>query len=137
MTRTKASFPRLVVAAMAALLLVAGASALIRNGNGMTPLLLAINREGGVSTLKRLLDRGADPNTRDRNNDAALLLGTRNVDLVPALLPSGADVNARGNGSTTALMRSAAAGRADTATRAPAMRSGPKPVVTSQPFLSQ
>ncbi len=71
----------------------------------------------GASTVRLLLDRGADVGAAARNamkvQAIHAAVGSRNADSVALLLERGADVNARQQVGYTPLMGAAAAGRAD------------------------
>ena len=71
----------------------------------------------GASTVRLLLDRGADVHASARNpmqvQPLHAAVGARNAEIVALLLARGADVNARQQVGYTPLMGAAAAGRQD------------------------
>ena len=69
------------------------------------PLFQALQKSDATA-LKRLLDRGADPNVRDVDGTPALMAAVlyAGADCVKILLDRGADPNAAGNTGATALM---------------------------------
>ncbi|TRZ49354.1 ankyrin repeat domain-containing protein [bacterium] len=75
-----------------------------------SPLMWASN-EGNISLLGLLLNRGADPNLRNRRGSSALLLAaiTGHLDVVRLLLDSGADLHFKTQG-VSALSAAAAEG---------------------------
>ena len=84
--------------------------------DGHTPLGLAAFFAGG-STVRLLLERGADVGAAARNDMKVQPLhaavASRNAEAVTLLLERGADVNARQQVGYTPLMGAAAAGRED------------------------
>ena len=71
---------------------------------GATPLMYAA-LYGDADDVKRLLDRGADPNARNEVNATALMWATDDVQKTRLLLLArGADVNARSDEGRTPLM---------------------------------
>ena len=80
------------------------------------PLHVAV-REGNLGAVSVLLDAGADPNARNRDETTPLLYaaGQANDGLASVLLKAGADVNARDASGRTPLVRAATAGHSDMA----------------------
>lgn len=74
------------------------------DANGVTPLMKAALR-GDESTVRKLLDQGADVNSRDRDGETALMAAgyNGNVRVVRLLLDRGADVNPRSRKGYTAF----------------------------------
>jgi ankyrin repeat protein len=70
-----------------------------------TALRLAV-REGDLSTMKALVDGGADVNARDEAGATILMHAVLDADVgvVKLLLSKGADVNAQNNKGATALI---------------------------------
>lgn len=74
-----------------------------KGGDGTSPLMWAA-LEGDVEMLRSLLDRGADPKTRNDAGASALLWAVPDVAKVALLLDRGADPNAKSNDGRTPLM---------------------------------
>ncbi|MDZ4202377.1 MAG: ankyrin repeat domain-containing protein [Gallionella sp.] len=74
----------------------------------MTELVQAV-KAGDAAAVRRMLDAGADADSRDGNRDTLLMLAAHAGDLpmVRLLLQSGADVNATGEHGWSALARAA------------------------------
>lgn len=85
-------------------LLKAGANPNMPTATGVTPLMLAAEKDTG-SVLRLLLDNGADPKAADSTGRTALMhaISKDNADAVDQLLARGASVNARDRKGTTAL----------------------------------
>ena len=68
-------------------------------------VLLEATTHGNLAEVKKLLDDGADVNTKDKNGITALMLASSdgNTDIVELLLAQGADVNAKNTQGKTAL----------------------------------
>jgi ankyrin repeat protein len=79
---------------------------------GRTPLLIAAGRPGGVSSVKLLLRKGADPMVRDKQGNSALLRATYsgNIQNLRVLIRRGIDVNAPGDFGLTPLLEAAIQG---------------------------
>ena len=76
-----------------------GANVNARNGNGITPLMMAVTRRAGVNILRNLIENLADVNARDQRNDGFTILFlaiSTNLDeaSIQLLLDSGADIHA-------------------------------------------
>ena len=71
--------------------------------NGSTPLTLAAYW-AGPAEVKELLARNADPNVKNDGGVAALIPATDNLETARLLVEAGADVNARTEDGTSALM---------------------------------
>jgi ankyrin len=82
-------------AAMAKLLLGAGAQVTLPNRYGLTPIAIA-SANGSASMIAILLDAGADANAPDPAGDTPLMLATRvgRADAVTLLLDRGATIDA-------------------------------------------
>ncbi|KAJ4448681.1 hypothetical protein ANN_00071, partial [Periplaneta americana] len=67
---------------------------------------------GHVQIVTLLIDRGADCNLRNKNDDSPLVLATRyrHVDIVKLLIQKGADVNARTKYGVSVIMAAAECG---------------------------
>ncbi|KAK9842223.1 hypothetical protein WJX81_001374 [Elliptochloris bilobata] len=79
-----------------------------------TPLLWAASAEN-VEGAKLLLEKGADPTSKDGDGLTALLLAAAvgNMELARLLLDAGADVNAKAHGLMTPLHTAAETGRTE------------------------
>jgi len=77
--------------------------------SGHTPLMYAV-LYGDTSSVRLLLDRGADPNQRNASKASALMYAVDDPEKVRLLLDRGADANARSDDGQTPLLI-AAAGR--------------------------
>ncbi|MGI9075412.1 MAG: ankyrin repeat domain-containing protein [Bryobacteraceae bacterium] len=71
--------------------------------HGTTPLMDAA-AFGSTDAMKLLLDRGADPNTKNAFGATALMWAAGDIEKVRLLVRKGADVNARSNMGRTALI---------------------------------
>jgi ankyrin repeat protein len=97
-------------AALAKLLLGAGANAKVADRYGITPLYLAATN-GDAAMIEALIKAGANPNAALPEGETVLMTASRtgNADAVKALLSHGADVNAKEKTlGETALMWAAA-----------------------------
>ncbi len=94
--------------------LLAGASVVVTNRFGVTPLFLAC-QNGGTAMVELILERGADPNTTVRGGETVLMTAARTGKAGPvaALLARGAVVDAKERRGQTALMWAAADGHAE------------------------
>ncbi len=81
--------------------LAANPNALSRLGE--TPLHYAATY-GSAESVRILLDRGADPNARNRSRATPLIYGAYNFEKTRLLAEKGADVNARAQNGVTPLM---------------------------------
>lgn len=83
----------------------------LKNKKGKTALMLAAGN-GHTSTVKLLLDRGADVNAKSDMGDTALWFATRNgyIAIAQLLLDKGAYVNAKSDTGSTALIAAAYGG---------------------------
>jgi ankyrin repeat protein len=70
---------------------------------GETPLHYAATY-GSVDSVRVLLERGADPNARNRAGATPLIYGAYNIDRAHLLVEKGADVNAHAQNGVTPLM---------------------------------
>src|SRR5579859_4542752 len=70
---------------------------------GETPLHYAATF-GNPDAVRVLLERGADPNARNRAGATPLIYGAYNFEKSRLLVEKGADVNARAQNGTTPLM---------------------------------
>src|SRR5437867_3135003 len=98
---------RLDDAAMAEMLIRAGANVSAANREGVTPMQLAA-LNGNAVIIRKLIATGANPNAPlGQYGDTAVMMASRTgkTDAIEALLQSGANVNAKEAwGGTTALM---------------------------------
>ncbi len=94
------------------LLLSHGAVINAKEVGGRTPLYLASLLGNGNSTLRLLLDKGADPKLATTNGQTPLMATTLRGDTVAILLliGKGVDVDVKNGGGATALMNAAASG---------------------------
>ena len=83
-----------------------------RGPNGSTPFMYAV-LYSDASTLKRLVQMGANPNARNDANATPLMWAATDLEKTRVLLAHGADVNARSDDLRTPLM--IAAGRSGAA----------------------
>jgi ankyrin repeat protein len=74
-----------------------------RGPNGATPLMYA-TLYADVATMKRLLDKGADPNVPDNAGATALMWAIDDIEKAKLLVQRGANVNARSADGRTPLM---------------------------------
>jgi ankyrin repeat protein len=102
-------------------LVTKGANVTMKNNDGDDALLALTNytmmgtgvlTEGHLKAAALLLDHGADPNSKTREGNTALVLATklRKKDLVDLLLSKGAEVNAADQQGATALIIAASKG---------------------------
>ena len=77
--------------------------------------LLRAVQHGQVRAVRRLLDAGADVNTKNKAGNTVLMTATRKgyVEVVGVLLDSGANVNAKNTLNNTALMLAALRGHVE------------------------
>ena len=85
--------------------------------DGFTPLLRAASNGQGA-TVKALLLKGADPNTRSASSESALMWAiitkqASQPQIIKVLLDAGADVNVKSKDGGTSLMLAVAQGRID------------------------
>ncbi|MCC6367949.1 MAG: ankyrin repeat domain-containing protein [Bryobacterales bacterium] len=78
----------------------------VSKATGRTPLLIAAGRPGAVQVVRLLLEKGADPKARDRNEETALMRAvySNEAEIFRLLLDRGVDVNAKSRSNYTALM---------------------------------
>jgi len=90
------------------LLLGSGADVNVKDHEGTTPLMNALDRH---QIALMLLAQGADVSLRDQaGNTAVMYAGARRLkDMIQILVKKGADINAQNNAGTTALMNSSGA----------------------------
>jgi ankyrin repeat protein len=90
---------------IAGILLDAGADINGRSGEGLTPLMLAVDSGELEDRMALLLSRGADPDVRDADGRTALMRGVEWMDIrtLRCLLSSGADPNAADLNGETAI----------------------------------
>jgi mono/diheme cytochrome c family protein len=74
-----------------------------RGARGTTPLMTAA-LYGDATTVRRLLQAGADPTVKNAAGATALMWAAPDVDTMRVLLDAGADVNARSDDRRTALV---------------------------------
>ncbi|MCC6395119.1 MAG: ankyrin repeat domain-containing protein, partial [Bryobacterales bacterium] len=78
----------------------------VSKATGRTPLLIAAGRPGAAPVVRLLLEKGADPKARDRNEETALMRAVYSNEsgIFRLLLDRGVDVNAKSRSNYTALM---------------------------------
>ena len=83
---------------------------------GINDELIDAARKGDINRIKKLLDKGADVNAKDKDGETALMAAALrgHTEIVQFLLNKGADVNAKRNDGTTALMAAAREGHTET-----------------------
>ena len=74
----------------------------LKGAGGSTPLMYAV-LYGDAASVRLLLDRGADPNTRNDAGATALMWAVGDLETTRLLLDRGADVNARSGDGRTPL----------------------------------
>lgn len=82
------------------------------------PVLVRAAGQGDIGTVRELLEKGADVNTRDPESGWTPLMSTAfsgNIDIVELLIKKGAHVNAQDKFSWTPLMIASRSGHADIA----------------------
>jgi ankyrin repeat protein len=79
----------------------------VRAADGTTPLMMAV-LQGTPTTVRLLLDYGADPNAVNKNGGTGLLYAAGNLQMVQQLVEHGADINARSALGNTPLIAAAA-----------------------------
>ncbi len=81
----------------------------------MNEELISAVRRGEKDAVETLLNRGADPNTKDRNGSTPLMEASiyDYADIVDILLVRGADVDRKDNSGGTALMMAVISGNTD------------------------
>jgi len=75
----------------------------LRGKGGATPLMQAV-LDGDSSSVRFLLDNGADPNIRNEAGATALMWAMDDIEKARLLLDHGADVNARSDDGRTPLL---------------------------------
>ncbi|HVJ80487.1 MAG TPA: ankyrin repeat domain-containing protein [Planctomycetia bacterium] len=75
----------------------------LRGAGGTTPLMQAA-LYGDAESVRRLLERGADPDARNESGATALMWAVDDVEKLRLLLKAGAKVNARSDDGRTALL---------------------------------
>ena len=80
-----------------------------RETDPMAADLVAAIRNGDIRAIRKLLDNGADVNTRDAEGNTPLILASfyASPECVALLLENGADVNTANQAGVTALIRAA------------------------------
>src|SRR5262249_52984152 len=78
-------------------------SAKLQGPGGSTPLMYAV-LYADASSVRRLLDSGADPNSRNDAGATALLWAVDDLEKTRLLLQAGADVNTRSEDGRTPLL---------------------------------
>ena len=70
------------------------------------PYLLTASSKGDVEMVKAIIESGANPNTRDKDNITALMYASRKnqVEIVQYLISKGAAINKTEKDGWTALM---------------------------------
>ena len=78
-----------------------------KNDDGYTPLMLAAQKGNTERVAELLAQDGIEVNTQDDINNTALIFAAKNghEKIVEPLLAADADVNAKNNHGSTALMR--------------------------------
>jgi ankyrin repeat protein len=83
----------------------------VSEATGRTPVLIAAGRPGASGIVRMLLDKGADPKARDKNNETTLLRAALSGDpnIMKLLIDRGVDINAAtSRGGVTPLLEAIA-----------------------------
>lgn len=96
------------------LLLSRGTDVNAKDQQGITALMWSVMCDD-IRLVRVLLDIGANPNSkvlkdRTRKGETALMMAVGNGHIMNMLISKGADVNARSQDGTTALMKAAGCG---------------------------
>lgn len=111
------SMPRIARQALTALALASLVVACSQRVDPTDELVLAA-KNGNTKVVERLLDKGLDVNTRDKQFNATLLMWAAHegkVDTLKLLLTRGAEMESEKEGGKTALWYAAEQGRTDAA----------------------
>jgi hypothetical protein len=119
MARTLNAFlPLVAVLALGIVPTISFAQQPARNPDEKAPSVLhSAAGSGDLQLLRSQLQRGADPNLRDRHGRTPLMdaVAAGQLEAMSALLKAGADVNARAHDNRTALLEAAAEGQVEAA----------------------